>query len=185
MRRLAARRTVGATLAICVAIGAAYAGAVANLTIWPVAGHAPRNIVPFRTITGYLATGHLHETSVRNLLGNLVMLAPLGALLATATRCKPWMAALAVPLTSAGIESWQFLGATGRSVDIDDVILNTIGGLIGYLGGLTILRILEAVAPWTLDRTRPHLEPPRRSAPTGGAGRPSDGSSASDGAAIC
>ena len=61
-------------------------------------------------------------------VGNLMWFAPLGWML---RRRKPWTALLAGAALSAGIELMQFLLMTGVT-DIDDVILNTLGALLGW-----------------------------------------------------
>ena len=76
-----------------------------------------------------------------------MLLAPLGFLLALGTAWRPKVTLAAIVGTSTAIECWQLVVATGRSVDIDDVILNTAGGVLGYLVGLGALRLLEAIAP--------------------------------------
>jgi hypothetical protein len=129
-----------------------WAVGVANLTLFVASGIGPRNAIPFRTIGGYLLDGHLPlQIRVRNLAGNVVMLAPLGLALAAVTRWRQARVALCVLVVSGTIEAWQLLAATGRSVDIDDVILNVAGGLIGWLAGLALLWILEVAAPGALE----------------------------------
>ena len=41
-------------------------------------------------------------------------------------------AMLKIILTTGLIEVVQYLFIAGRSADIDDILLNTVGGLIGY-----------------------------------------------------
>lgn len=107
---------------------------------------------------------------MRNLAGNMVMLFPLGLLLAAATRWRPAWVVVTIVGTSAGIELWQLVVDIGRSPDIDDVILNSTGGLLGFLVGLIGLRVLEMVAPFrpsTLGRNSASS----RAAPGGRWGR--------------
>lgn len=105
------------------------------------------NLVPLRTIELYLTTSAV-GAGIRgaNLLGNLLLLTPMGFTApALSRRLDGWWRIAALGLMSAGaIELMQFarkyvLGMTGRSVDIDDVILNAAGALIGY-GMLTLVR---------------------------------------------
>lgn len=97
------------------------------------------NPVPFKTIELYLASD-LGRIAWANLLGNLFLLVPLGALGPVAWRkLDGWKRILAAGLAiSLAIEGLQFakwfvdvLGQT-RSVDIDDIILNVAGALLGY-----------------------------------------------------
>lgn len=72
------------------------------------------------------------STSLYNLGGNLVMLVPLGFLLAyiyPKARSVRRIALYSFAL-SLSIESLQYLSAT-RIFDIDDILLNTAGGIIG------------------------------------------------------
>lgn len=66
------------------------------------------------------------------LYGNLVMFAPIGFFSGLLWRKTRWYSAVLVGCaTSTFIEFVQFF--IGRSTDIDDVILNTTGALLGYL----------------------------------------------------
>ena len=70
----------------------------------------------------------------RNLIGNIVIFAPFGILLPCAfDRCAGlWKTALLGFLTSLMIESCQLIAKVGI-FDIDDLILNTSGAVIGYI----------------------------------------------------
>lgn len=77
---------------------------------------------------------------MRQLGGNLLLFAPFTALLpAFWARCRSWGVALAVGVGgSVFIEAVQLLlslavGHPYRSVDVDDVILNTAGAVLGYV----------------------------------------------------
>ncbi|WP_252504183.1 VanZ family protein [Sporosarcina sp. Marseille-Q4943] len=94
------------------------------------------NIIPFRTITNYF---HANEyvsgwssVSLVNLLGNLFVFSPIGffiPLLWKRMRSFGKIAFIGLGVTCF-IESTQYF--IGRSVDIDDIILNTIGVVFGY-----------------------------------------------------
>jgi len=73
--------------------------------------------------------------SFKNLIGNIVIFIPLGLLYPLCRKKKVgFIEALLVILGSTvAIEVIQFFFLTSRRADIDDVILNLIGGLIGYL----------------------------------------------------
>ena len=65
------------------------------------------------------------------LLGNIIMFIPIGFFPALLWRNPSWKKALIYGLvTSGAIEFVQFF--IGRSTDIDDILLNTFGALIGY-----------------------------------------------------
>ena len=73
--------------------------------------------------------------SFKNLFGNIVIFIPMGLLYPLCRKRKVgFVEALLVILGSTvAIEVIQFFFLTSRRADIDDVILNLIGGLIGYL----------------------------------------------------
>ncbi len=99
---------------------------------------SPPNFVPLQTITEDLHKGG--EGMVVNFFGNLGIFLPIGFLLPLAWKAKRPALRVAIfsMLLSASVEALQF--CSGRRVaDVDDVILNTLGGLVGYL-------ILAAVA---------------------------------------
>lgn len=90
------------------------------------------NLVPFRTLSIYLSNlGSWFW--MRNLLGNLALLLPLGLLgpIALPTLDRWWRIALLALLVSTAIELIQ-LAVPDRSADIDDVIVNVAGALLGY-----------------------------------------------------
>lgn len=165
LHRLAPRRTAGVAFGVIIAVGALYVLALANLTVWPTPGSGPRNLVPFDTIWNYLTTDYPARIRFRNIAGNVALLAPLGLLLALTTSWRLPRTAVAIVTTSACIELLQLSVATGRSVDIDDVILNTIGGAIGFIAGLGVIRLLERIAPKALKPIpAPTAEPVRQAA---------------------
>lgn len=87
------------------------------------------NFVPFETISKsfYL---QLTGNEFLNIYGNIIIFIPTGILLALMTRRK-WLTSLLVSFSiSLMLESMQLFLAMG-SFDVDDIILNTSGGLIG------------------------------------------------------
>lgn len=97
------------------------------------------NLVPGETIELYL-NSNLGRVAWQNLIGNLLLLVPFGALGPLAWRkLDRWSRVIGAGLSiSVSIEVLQFakrfFDMTGmtRSVDIDDVLLNTAGVAIGY-----------------------------------------------------
>lgn len=89
------------------------------------------NFVPFRSIVHDLRAGG--RDLVINLVGNLVAFLPMGLVppLILRRRITPRQVALFSLALSLMIEIPQFL--SGRRVaDVDDLILNTAGGLLGH-----------------------------------------------------
>ena len=108
--------------------------------------HDRVNLEPFKTID-------IYQTFGKQILGNFVMLLPLGIYLPLIyTRLRKAYNFFAVSLicflVSVGIELLQ-LATSYRSTDIDDVILNTLGGGAGFL----IYQLIKSiVTPKTVTR---------------------------------
>jgi glycopeptide antibiotics resistance protein len=96
------------------------------------------NAVPFATLGLQLDAG-LSRFELRQWIGNVLLLLPLGIYGPMRWRAlrSPAVAALAGVATSAAIELGQLGLATGygfpvRVADVDDVILNTAGVIVGW-----------------------------------------------------
>ncbi len=90
------------------------------------------NLVPFKTIEMYLTTTVLSDSvKILNLAGNVLIFTPLGFYLSVFSHKIHFffrvLILLAVPVL---VEVLQYVFKTGAS-DIDDVILNFLGGLLG------------------------------------------------------
>lgn len=101
------------------------------------------NLVPFRTICSYFAHFSL-DLFLVNIVGNIVMFLPWGFGLMLLWRKKRTLPSvilysLALPVF---IETCQLF--IGRSVDVDDLILNFIGGGLGAAAFFAIRRIAPA-----------------------------------------
>lgn len=87
------------------------------------------NLVPFSEIMRYKIGTKMFNYSV---IGNIVIFIPFGYLVDSYVKPKNIMPVLLMTLiTSITIEIVQL--NIGRSFDIDDIILNVLGGLLGYL----------------------------------------------------
>lgn len=90
------------------------------------------NLIPFHEITAYMEQATLH--SFVNFIGNILIFMPFGMLLPLLLRgmSNPWSKVLLLSFTfSLGLETAQLILAIG-TFDVDDLILNTAGGLLGY-----------------------------------------------------
>ncbi len=101
------------------------------------------NFTPFKEIMRYEFTSPLF---IRNVIGNIIIFIPFGYLVSDIiymnTKHKNIIIVLLfVALTSLGIETTQMY--IGRSFDIDDIILNFVGGLFGYIVFLIIKSIFK------------------------------------------
>ena len=94
------------------------------------------NLEPFYTIRRFwihfLRTGS--PSSLSNLLGNVVILMPLGVLLPVMFRTlrRFWLTLPLLALVAVGVELLQWLTAAGIA-DVDDSILNFAGAAVGYV----------------------------------------------------
>ncbi|MCD7736260.1 MAG: VanZ family protein [Lachnospiraceae bacterium] len=100
------------------------------------AGEYDCNICPFREIARYIRYRNVLGTRavLTNLVGNVIGFMPFGALvplMARGTR-KAWRISLLSFEISALVEVSQLIFHVG-CFDVDDMILNTLGGLLGYL----------------------------------------------------
>jgi len=135
---------------LLVAIFVVYLLVVAALTVLPThfsrrnLPHADHiNLVPlgysFKCFQQAYVTYHdLTAFCLRNTLGNIALFLPFGFLFPlNFARYRSWQRVVGVALlVSLGIETIQFLlrfVGSPRAVDIDDVLLNTLGAWLGFL----------------------------------------------------
>ena len=93
------------------------------------------NLVPFHSIMDYLSGGSeiAKRFAFGNVFGNIVLFVPLGIYLPLLKRDKRTTTnLLLIFLLSLFTECTQYLFGIGVS-DVDDIILNCMGGLIGIL----------------------------------------------------
>lgn len=109
------------------------------------------NLKPFHTIRSYIRfyqnTGSY--VSILNLLGNVLIMVPLGILLPLLFRKMRhiWTFLPLAALVSVGVEYLQWHTATGAA-DVDDSILNFMGAALGYL----FIRLCQIL--WRIRRRR-------------------------------
>ena len=87
------------------------------------------NYIPFKEITRYEFGSYAF---MKNVIGNIIMFVPLGFFIGYFTKIKKkkWVFLLVASI-SFFIEIMQ--DYLGRVFDIDDILLNVLGGLLGYL----------------------------------------------------
>lgn len=99
------------------------------LTMTELNSAAGMNLVPFSEIFRYQVGTKLFNY---NVLGNIIIFIPFGYLIGEYVNPKKiWPVIITTFCTSIVVEFVQL--KIGRSFDIDDIILNVIGGLVGYL----------------------------------------------------
>ena len=92
----------------------------------------PPNLVPFKTILPYLLGEKGFLIAAINLLGNIILLLPVGFLIPFVYRNIAWKKMLAIAIAAGfAIEGMQVVLHVGI-FDIDDVILNALGVMTGY-----------------------------------------------------
>lgn len=95
------------------------------------------NFIPFQEITRYKLFSKLF---IRNIIGNILIFLPYGYFIGRYFTHKSKMLSIfLVLLASVSIEFTQLY--IGRVFDVDDIILNVIGGTIGYLIYLSFEKI--------------------------------------------
>ena len=93
------------------------------------------NLIPFRTITDYLFNDDVivRNFALSNIIGNIAIFIPMGIYIPLLINKKSIFTNSAIVASmSLCVEIVQFIFAVGTA-DIDDIILNTIGGLLGIL----------------------------------------------------
>lgn len=103
------------------------------------------NLIPFKTIWDYVS-GEIHVSKtlvIHNILGNIAVFIPYGLYLQVLLKNKAFgKSLLIVVVTSISIEMIQFVFKLGAA-DIDDIILNICGGMIGIIGYKILLKLFR------------------------------------------
>lgn len=100
---------------------------------------ATNNFIPFREMLRYNIGSRLF---VKNVLGNMVMFLPYGFFVSYYLKNKkPWLTIFLTLVTSLSIEIVQMM--IGRVFDIDDILLNILGGTVGYLCYYLLARLAD------------------------------------------
>ncbi len=118
-------------------------GAVLAVLAVTLTGGAPAtgvNLVPGEGIRTALRNAN-SELGLVNLVGNVVMFVPVGLLLPLATRLRFGGTVAMCAALSVLVECVQL--TLGRSLDVDDVLLNTLGGVVGAVLGLGLPRLFR------------------------------------------
>lgn len=98
------------------------------VTFQDVSNFGTNNFTPFKEILRYNFGSRLF---VKNIIGNMVMFMPYGFFVSYYGKVNNWKASFfLILIASVVIESTQL--AIGRVFDVDDILLNVIGGMIGY-----------------------------------------------------
>ncbi len=112
-------------------------------TLLPVIAGAPAslNLTPGATIRNYLRFGD-DVLSARNLGLNIALFVPFGLGLALWRRWGVFRVVPVAVVLSVLVEGAQYVLPLGRAVDVDDVLLNTFGALLGALTVVVVRRLV-------------------------------------------
>ncbi len=104
-------------------------------------------LIPFQIITEQIAAMHDNDGSyflfLFNILGNIGVFIPIGMFIPALFRKNLWGTALTGFYISLVIETVQL--PLERTTDVDDLILNTMGAILGYGIYQIILTIVNAI----------------------------------------
>ncbi|MCT4598883.1 MAG: VanZ family protein [Vallitalea sp.] len=101
-----------------------------------VSGDKSYNLEPFKTINNYIKYRQSVSDAIdiRNILGNILAFMPMGFFIPLLSKKTRFFIKIIIisAITSLLVEVIQYKFAVG-SFDVDDIILNTLGGFIGYI----------------------------------------------------
>lgn len=110
--------------------------------------YGTNNFIPFKEIMRYEFGSSYF---IHNVLGNILLFIPFGFFVSyIVSSKKPYYIVIITFITSIAIEFTQLL--IGRTFDVDDVLLNLIGGILGYLVYLVLQTIYDKL-PDILKKT--------------------------------
>ena len=105
------------------------------------------NLIPFREMFRYDLGSRLF---LKNVLGNIIMFLPYGFFTSYFLKEKKLLPIfILIAVASLTIESTQLM--IGRVFDIDDILLNIVGGILGHYLYIVILKIGD-MCPRVLQR---------------------------------
>lgn len=109
------------------------------VTVQDINTSGGNNFVPFMEIFRYKPWGRLF---IKNIVGNVIMFMPYGFFIGEYATGKNFLFSLfLLVLASFSIECTQL--AIGRVFDVDDIILNVFGGILGYIVYLFTRKIYD------------------------------------------
>lgn len=99
------------------------------VTLQDAVSWSTNNFIPLKEITRYNIGSALF---IKNVIGNILLFVPFGFFISYILKSKRWFEPFIITIIcSVTIEFVQL--SIGRVFDVDDILLNLIGGIIGYL----------------------------------------------------
>jgi glycopeptide antibiotics resistance protein len=113
---------------------------------WRAEGESAINLVPFRTIGTY-TSNFFSSIAFENILGNIIPFIPMGFIIPMAFPSQRNIIKIMISclLLICSIETLQFISFLG-SFDIDDIILNQLSCLIGFLLFIMCKNVIKVVS---------------------------------------
>lgn len=100
-----------------------------HVVTFQAVNYGTSNFVPFKEIFRYSFGSHKF---IKNIVGNIMMFVPYGFLASYLLKNKKFSVILILTtVASLTIETVQYY--IGRVFDVDDIILNLVGGILGFL----------------------------------------------------
>jgi len=99
------------------------------LTMSELNSNSGLNLVPFSEILRYDFGSMMFNY---NVIGNIIIFLPFGYIIGNYVNPKNILAVIITTLLTSGVVEFVQLNI-GRSFDIDDLLLNVVGGILGYL----------------------------------------------------
>jgi len=122
----------------------------------PGAGLGSWTWMPFEDLIRAWPLDWARRVILEQMAANVVLFVPFGlALSLRSWRVPLWRVAIVSAAFSVGIELTQGLAGNGRSADITDVLMNTLGGICGWVLGRALLASLRAAVHWARQGRSP------------------------------
>lgn len=97
------------------------------------------NFIPFKEMFRYDFGSRLF---IKNVVGNMLLFLPFGFFVSYYLKCvKIWIPLILTAIASCSIETVQMI--IGRVFDVDDILLNLVGGSLGFLCYYGLSKVAE------------------------------------------
>lgn len=104
--------------------------------------YGTNNFIPFKEIFRYEIGSKLF---IKNIVGNIILFIPFGLFVSYLLKTRRTYPIIVISIVTSGVIEYT-QSQIGRTFDIDDILLNVVGGFVGFLLYL-IIDILEDHLP--------------------------------------